>query len=670
MMDTGRVDTREYELRATVRDIYEELLEWDRQYSTKTLQGLQCQYEPVPTLPKGKRKVSDTQKGSGSEVFSMETFDKQANTQLVADKMKMDVKFAPVPRYESCTPVSRNIVVGDDSDHMPFSPYSDDPKFAFEPYHEEHKYFEWQKRHLDPDLEMLAIETISRLHLSPEELDDIEIDGLKPQPGITRVSQRRDYPEMPQGWSGALPYNPPHVEAAPSEILRNITRYFCNNPNCLTGYCDSHSDELPDIPLSLPTVASDALNNAATDPCGEDCFLLDFSTRPINDPWDATDIELLQLLFETSPDAMPCDLSVICRKPCYQVLKRRKDYLISLDSARSDRPTKRPLPPRFNDHDPTRYTPNIPCGHDGPCNAMSDCPCWNNDAHCTLSCRCDKKCLRQRKGCTCSATRKGRKCSSTRCSCFEAHLECDPRICIGCCARDSHDPTSCRNVYIQQGLWKATEVSPTDWGLGLFLLEDADEGDMIMEYTGELIFEPTTRSRDHVVSHRGRGYLFQLNSTMSIDSSYVGNASRYINHNKNANCRANIRLVNGEHRIGVFATKPLKKGTEVLFDYGPSFFQTKGAEPQKPQKPEDQEIQEIKKKRLKRNPRGYEVDAHGVTLSHRSLDEKDVPMQMEKEGPVTEAVVDGWRTEGEGVLLVSSIASSVVSQSHARQSEG
>lgn len=83
-----------------------------------------------------------------------------------------------------------------------------------------------------------------------------------------------------------------------------------------------------------------------------------------------------------------------------------------------------------------------------------------------------------------------------------------------------------------------------------------------------------------VAKHRERTYLFQLNQTMSVDSTFIGNEARYINHDSSlANCQANglstsmltfrsnaisyfhaVRLVNGEHRIGLFAceTNPLR----------------------------------------------------------------------------------------------------------------
>jgi hypothetical protein len=50
----------------------------------------------------------------------------------------------------------------------------------------------------------------------------------------------------------------------------------------------------------------------------------------------------------------------------------------------------------------------------------------------------------------------------------------------------------------------------------------------------------------------------------------VGNKFRYINHlpTEHANCIPKTLLCNTEHRIGLFASKPIKCGEEIFFDYG------------------------------------------------------------------------------------------------------
>ncbi|OSX63734.1 hypothetical protein POSPLADRAFT_1045952 [Postia placenta MAD-698-R-SB12] len=93
------------------------------------------------------------------------------------------------------------------------------------------------------------------------------------------------------------------------------------------------------------------------------------------------------------------------------------------------------------------------------------------------------------------------------------------------------------------------------------------------EYVGELIYEPTFDSRGQLSEHRGRSYVYGLNGSLNIDSTYAGNEARFINHApaNTANCQVGIFLVNGDHRIGIYAKRTLVTGTELFLDYGPEF---------------------------------------------------------------------------------------------------
>lgn len=63
--------------------------------------------------------------------------------------------FLPHPSYEACTPTGRNVMVGDDSDHMPFAPFADDESFDFRTYSDDYDYLAWQTSRRDPDSEFM-----------------------------------------------------------------------------------------------------------------------------------------------------------------------------------------------------------------------------------------------------------------------------------------------------------------------------------------------------------------------------------------------------------------------------------------------------------------------------------------------------------------------------------
>ncbi|KAF9008270.1 hypothetical protein BDQ17DRAFT_1407044 [Cyathus striatus] len=550
---------------------------------------------------------------------------------------------APYPYYETTTPLMSNIMVGDDSHYMPFIPYTDDEDFMenhFDQYRSRFKYFEWTDiRERDPDMELIVLETAGRLLYTdlglppsiarPITLEDIDAANVLPlkllpvedknlapgREGVLKACQRRDFPSWPPNPSPVPSVS--KISTRPKEILEGLSKCFCNNLNCIVGFCQLHVNEMPIPNAVAPTLSMESILRSIEKECGPECCLRGpAAARSIPTDWSENDHELLEMVLKYDPDAVPCDLAVICRKPCYEIQKYREQNLTP--SVPLGRGTKRNASARsgnYHDYDSREFVPNDPCSHTGPCSPAFNCQCYQNAAHCSSACRCSKTCPR-RLFCSCTKTKKGNACTSDKCPCMRAKRECDPELCVRCSCRDA-EANVCQNAQLQQGVKKHTEVRPSDWGLGLFIQEPAKTGDLISEYIGELICDSTMISRNDIYRYTGRCYLFELNKTYTIDSAVAGNETRYINHSKDPNCEARVMMVNGEHRIGMYALKSIEPGAELLFDYGGVFFISE----QDPSQSQEEEITRKGRKRRTKANREEPTTDSGLKYQDRTSDE-------------------------------------------------
>ncbi|KAJ2931356.1 hypothetical protein H1R20_g5715, partial [Candolleomyces eurysporus] len=375
---------------SVVRGCYEEYRAFDKAYCRAALSSLRRQDTSWQTPPESREDLSQVpflSSADGEFVFHDYDIDQEEDvveTGCVDTlKLKADTTFQPHPAYELCTSVARNIKVGDDPDYMPFAPFGDDPSFEFSDYNEEYGWLAWQApKMLDPDLEIISIEALSllinELGIAPEDVEELGLFPARypaaPSPAVPRLSKlvhKRDFPtDLPSGWRLSLPYHPPYA-SGPSGILDSFLSSFCHNPNCLTGYCTTHMDNIPPpIPPPVSNLWPATLDSAAGDPCGKDCFLAAAtSLRDINSValWTEDDKELLKTVLTHSPDALPCDLAVICRKLCFEVAKYRRRYFDSLPRPGKERAakrqTKKVAASTFQDNDSTVYKPFVSFCH-------------------------------------------------------------------------------------------------------------------------------------------------------------------------------------------------------------------------------------------------------------------------------------------------------------------
>ncbi|TBU37894.1 SET domain-containing protein [Dichomitus squalens] len=514
----------------------------------------------------------------------------QLHTAIVdADTTTITMTLTPYPPYESCTPASRNILHGDDPNYLPFVPFADDPTFDPTEYVYDHKGLAWQEAYRDSDVLEIVLETARRVHFQRGvSIEHIDATGILPLELRTTsvwgaIWTGRMSDPMPWHRSSRSLYPPlPDLSPPPRHDLRvrlqDYMTLWCPHVDCMEANCLSHASEQFEIDLSQPRSSGEEqfklLSNAL--PCSPECQMNGPTNHEDEIRWTDEELGELQVICYAAPPTTPCALARLCRKPCREVAVLCSKFIRTAveDDGADDHQMLNPI---FGDETAPNFVPNAPCAHTGPCSPDTGCACSLNNAHCASACRCAKTCARRWKGCHCPSLvvksyKKHKKdkvipaCSTDLCPCRKARRECDPEVCSPC-------RKSCRNLQIQQCLSKSVSVRQSDHGLGLFLDEDVKEGDLVAEYVGELIYEPTFQCRSQLAEHIGRSYVFGLNTQISVDSTYAGNPARYINHApyRKANLEVMILFVHGEQRIGIFAKKSIARGTELFLDYGPEF---------------------------------------------------------------------------------------------------
>ena len=108
-------------------------------------------------------------------------------------------------------------------------------------------------------------------------------------------------------------------------------------------------------------------------------------------------------------------------------------------------------------------------------------------------------------------------------------------------------------------------------GRGVFAKRKIPKEKRIMEYVGERISkdESTRRGTEQMEKAAaddsvGAVYIFDLNEEWDIDGNVPENIARYANHSCDENCEA----FNIEDRIFYYTSRVIKKGEEILIDYG------------------------------------------------------------------------------------------------------
>jgi uncharacterized protein len=102
-------------------------------------------------------------------------------------------------------------------------------------------------------------------------------------------------------------------------------------------------------------------------------------------------------------------------------------------------------------------------------------------------------------------------------------------------------------------------------GKGVFALRPIAAGEVIIEYTGEIISWPEAlRRHPHDPKDPNHTFYFHIDEQHVIDAKVGGNASRWINHACAPNCESDE--VDG--RVFIKALHDLQPGEELFYDYG------------------------------------------------------------------------------------------------------
>lgn len=107
-------------------------------------------------------------------------------------------------------------------------------------------------------------------------------------------------------------------------------------------------------------------------------------------------------------------------------------------------------------------------------------------------------------------------------------------------------------------------------GFGIFAKQAHKAGDMVIEYTGEIVRPIIADIREHFIYNSlvGAGtYMFRIDDERVIDATRAGSIAHLINHSCEPNCYSRVINVRGEDHIIIFAKRDIEQWEELTYDY-------------------------------------------------------------------------------------------------------
>ncbi|XP_069612026.1 N-lysine methyltransferase KMT5A isoform X1 [Ranitomeya imitator] len=111
-------------------------------------------------------------------------------------------------------------------------------------------------------------------------------------------------------------------------------------------------------------------------------------------------------------------------------------------------------------------------------------------------------------------------------------------------------------------------------GRGVIATQNFQRGEFVVEYHGDLIETTDAKRREALYAQDSATgcymYYFQyLNKTYCVDATKETNRlGRLINHSKNGNCHTKLHDINNIPHLILIASRDIKAGEELLYDYG------------------------------------------------------------------------------------------------------
>ncbi|KAF7525198.1 hypothetical protein G7054_g11176 [Neopestalotiopsis clavispora] len=149
-----------------------------------------------------------------------------------------------------------------------------------------------------------------------------------------------------------------------------------------------------------------------------------------------------------------------------------------------------------------------------------------------------------------------------------------------CFDRECNCGDGCENQRFQHKRYANVSVIKTEKkGFGLRANSDLQANAFIYEYIGEVINEPTFRRRMMQYDQEGikHFYFMSLHKNEFVDATKKGNLGRFCNHSCNPNCYVDKWCVGPKMRMGIFTSREVKAGEELVFNYNVDRY---GADPQ------------------------------------------------------------------------------------------